>query len=309
MRLGRRLCPMIEYSVVIPARNEERHITGALESVLAQTLAPRAVIVVDDGSTDRTGELAAACGPLQVVRHEISRGLAAARNSGVAAVATPWVAFLDADDRWDATKIARQAEVAAATGAGLVYCGLRSTRGDGSRDEEVPATVFRTHRLLRRELACRNCITGSGSGVLVRTDLLRAAGGFAESLRVSEDWDMWLRLSVATTFAAVEEPLLTLLQRPASLGSDPERIFRGALEVIGRNSGFYGDFLDGALLRRRARSRAYERLGQGCIALGRMRQARRCYLRAAWLWPFRSRVLHPLIKLCTGRLREARSAG
>ncbi len=298
---------MLEYSAIIPARNEERHVAGAVESVLAQTLAPRAVIVVDDGSTDRTAEVATACGPVQVVRHETSRGLAAARNSGVAAVATPWVAFLDADDRWEAVKLARQSEIAATTGAGLVYCGLRLTREDGSRDEEVMATVFRTHRRLRRELLCRNCVTGSGSGVLVRTDLVRAAGGFAETLRVAEDWDMWLRLSVATTFAAVIEPMVTLLQRPVSLGSDPERIFHGALEVIDRNAARYREFLDGAILRRRARSRAYERLGQGCIALGRMSQARRCYFKAAWLWPFRARVVHPLVKLCTGMLREARS--
>jgi glycosyltransferase involved in cell wall biosynthesis len=89
-----------DVSVVIPARNAERYVCEALDSVLAQTSVPAEVVVVDDGSTDRTAELARGYGdPIRVVCQP-ALGLGPARNRGVAEARARLVAFLDADDLW-----------------------------------------------------------------------------------------------------------------------------------------------------------------------------------------------------------------
>ncbi|GAB6066995.1 hypothetical protein JCM13664_03130 [Methylothermus subterraneus] len=88
----------IDFSVVIAVHNGERTLKRAIDSILAQTLPPREVIVVDDGSTDASAEIATGYGaPVRVLRQQ-NRGAAAARNAGVAAAQSAWVAFLDADD-------------------------------------------------------------------------------------------------------------------------------------------------------------------------------------------------------------------
>ncbi|MBC5810545.1 MAG: glycosyltransferase family 2 protein [Candidatus Eremiobacteraeota bacterium] len=93
-------------SVVVPAYNAEAFIGTTLASVLAQTRLPAEIIVVDDGSTDRTGEIAGALGA-RVVRQP-NRGPAGARNGGLAAATQPWIAFIDADDVWFPRKLELQ---------------------------------------------------------------------------------------------------------------------------------------------------------------------------------------------------------
>jgi glycosyltransferase involved in cell wall biosynthesis len=102
------------YSVVIPAFNAERTIAAAVESVLNQTLGPQVVIVVDDGSTDGTAECARAWGERVTVIRQSNSGCGAATTRGLDAVATPFVACLDADDLWIEEKTALQMERLAA---------------------------------------------------------------------------------------------------------------------------------------------------------------------------------------------------
>src|SRR5258708_4888702 len=95
-------------SIIIPVYNGERFITAAMESVQAQTLADWELIVVDDGSTDATPIIlaeAAVDERRRVVRQD-NAGLAAARNWGLAEATAPYVAFLDADDRWHPSYLA-----------------------------------------------------------------------------------------------------------------------------------------------------------------------------------------------------------
>jgi glycosyltransferase involved in cell wall biosynthesis len=101
---------MTSYSVVIPAFNAERTLTAAIDSVLAQTVAPAIVIVVDDGSTDRTAEIAEAYGAQVVVKRQANSGPGAATTRGFDAVMTPLLACIDADDIWLPEKVSRQLE-------------------------------------------------------------------------------------------------------------------------------------------------------------------------------------------------------
>jgi glycosyltransferase involved in cell wall biosynthesis len=93
-------------SVVVPAFNAERFLAEALDSVLAQSHTPLEVIVVDDGSTDRTGEIARSYG-VHCLRQRNS-GHAAARNAGVTAAGGDFLSFLDADDLWEPNKLSTE---------------------------------------------------------------------------------------------------------------------------------------------------------------------------------------------------------
>ena len=95
-------------SVVIPAFNAAQTIRRALQSVDAQTLRASEVIVVDNGSSDNTTTIVHAVCPRARVVVEPKQGAAFARNLGIEEASCDWVAFLDADDRWDADKLEKQ---------------------------------------------------------------------------------------------------------------------------------------------------------------------------------------------------------
>jgi glycosyltransferase involved in cell wall biosynthesis len=179
-------------SVVIPAFNRARLLPDALDSVERQRpLRPAEVIVVDDGSSDDTAAVAKRRGA-RVIRHRERCGAAAARNSGFAAVTQPWVALLDSDDEWLphhlATLWRHRAGRVLVSGAALA-CGEDATQ---SRYHGIPG---RHPRLLPTPAAIvwpENSIATSGT--LVRTDAVRAAGGFDASLPHAEDFDLWIRL-------------------------------------------------------------------------------------------------------------------
>lgn len=96
-------------SCIVPVYNGERFLAEALDSILGQTYRPLEVIVVDDGSTDATAEIAARYAPQVTCLRQDNRGAASAKNLGVSASRGNLIAFLDADDLWLPGKLERQA--------------------------------------------------------------------------------------------------------------------------------------------------------------------------------------------------------
>ena len=107
------------YSVVIPAYNAEKHIAETVQSVLAQSVPPTRIIVVDDGSTDATAQIAAAISPLVFVISTPNKGSGAATSTGIAAVTTAIVATVDSDDVWHPRKMEIQLAVLQDASLGL----------------------------------------------------------------------------------------------------------------------------------------------------------------------------------------------
>lgn len=194
-------------SVVIPAYNSARFLPRALDSVLAQTHSVQEIIVVDDGSQDNTREVVEAYGvPVRYV-HQANGGPSLARNHGIELARHPWVAFLDADDWWDSSKLALQvAALEADPKAGLCYTKLRfvdETTGENYYPEVPNASeVLRTLRY--------QCMMPPSTVLTRRADLV-AVGGFKAELKAAEDWDLWVRLSHRFGFVFVPEPV-TLYQ-------------------------------------------------------------------------------------------------
>jgi glycosyltransferase involved in cell wall biosynthesis len=172
------------------------------------------VIVVDDGSVDETAaRLKAVDDPrFRVLRNEQPAGPAAARNSAIAEARGDWVAFLDDDDVWAPQKLRRQLDAASAANAGWVFA--RSVVVDEDLQplglEEFPEVAAMPHLLLRGNVVPTGC-----SNVVVKTTLVRNVGGFDESLRFFEDWDLWIRLARFNTVAACDEILVARVAHPA----------------------------------------------------------------------------------------------
>jgi glycosyltransferase involved in cell wall biosynthesis len=187
-------------SVLIPAFNAEQYIAITLESVLAQTDPCFEVIVVDDGSTDRTKEIVRQFAPRVRLIEQRNCGPAAARNLLLAEASGKFVAFLDADDVWNPTKLAVQRrlfdeypEVI------LVSARLRGVDATGNhlKLKEDPRFVdlFDKPQNVRQALLQIGNMIGQ-STVVAKRDVVMAAGGWYAAERIlSTDYELWIRLA------------------------------------------------------------------------------------------------------------------
>jgi len=203
-------------SVIVPAYNAERFLGRALRSALEQTYGRLEIIVVDDGSTDRTAEIARGIpdGRLRYL-HQPNQGQGPARNRGIRDSRGAYITFLDADDCYLAAKVARQvAWLEAHPEDGAVFCdALHFYAHDPSRVFRRPASlgdgdVFRA--LLRTSLINPNTL-------MVRGDVLRRGFFFCEDRYYPEEWDLCLRLARAgVRFGYVPEDLAVVEVREDS---------------------------------------------------------------------------------------------
>ncbi|HVS37517.1 MAG TPA: glycosyltransferase [Gemmataceae bacterium] len=179
-------------SVVIPCYKQAEYLPEAIDSALAQTYRPLEVIVVNDGSPDDTEKVARAYGDRIVYVNRPNGGLSAARNTGIACAQGGWFKFLDSDDYLHPEQISWQMQ----TLAGREHCaGVTATRlfRDGKREVYVDHIPQGTALLPDM---FRDYEWGAPIAWLFPAALVRAAGGFDESLRFSEDWDFFIRLGL-----------------------------------------------------------------------------------------------------------------
>lgn len=183
------------YDVVIPSHNRAHVIADALASVLAQSLPPERVILVDDGSTDGGAEAVhrLAAGDPRVTALALPRnsGASAARNVGTAVARAEWIAFLDSDDEW----VAGAAEVllrrAARNDLDVIVGAFARVEGGEPGSPECGWTGGCIRAALR---------TGGVVGpswALVRRATVYAAGGFDPTFRNCNDWDFFVRAAAA----------------------------------------------------------------------------------------------------------------
>jgi glycosyltransferase involved in cell wall biosynthesis len=205
-----------EVSVIVVTHNRRAMVREAVASVLSQRDARFELIVVDDGSTDGTGDdlealaakqrNAARRPSIQIVRAAQNCGVAAARNAGVARATAPLVAFLDSDDWWAPTKLRRQLDfmvshpecVIAQTEEIWIRKGVRVNPGLRHRKRAGDIFIAST----------RTCLL-SPSAVIIRLAQLRKIGGFDEDFAAAEDYDLWMRMLAHHEAGLIDEPLVT----------------------------------------------------------------------------------------------------
>ncbi|HKH49911.1 MAG TPA: glycosyltransferase, partial [Thermoanaerobaculia bacterium] len=226
----------MEISVILPARNAAATLAETLASLRAQTFSAWEAVVVDDGSTDRTAEIAretAAFDPRVRVVAGPGQGPGAARNTGLAQARSDWLLFLDADDLLEPTHLERMAGVLEDSGEmdGAI-CGWTWLALDGRRG---PAHLPEDGDLF--ECLARYCAFAIHACV-VRRARVEEAGGFDPSLLTCEEWDLWQRIACAgARFARIPEVLALYRLRPGSLSHDPRRLLDDGLRVIDQGHG------------------------------------------------------------------------
>lgn len=212
-------------SVVMPVYNAARYLKESIDSALAQQDVTVQVIAVDDGSSDNSLEILASYGDRVTALSQKNAGPGPARNAAIAQASHPWVAFLDADDLWEPTKLKVQLESAAATNADVVYTNSVNF-GDVERvgDLRLPPGRMPAGDVFAA-LLMDNFITMSS--VLVKRQALTDVGGFDDHFRGTEDWNLWLRLAAeSAVFTPVPEPLVKYRWLSTSLSKNHDMMKR-----------------------------------------------------------------------------------
>lgn len=215
-------------SVIIPTYNYGRFVSEAIRSTLAQTLKPAEIIVVDDGSTDDTAEAVRAFGEaVRYVRQE-NAGVCAARNRGVAESSGELIAFFDADDKWESTKIEKQTALFDSDPQiGLVHCGMREFHSESGEPGELHMAGkegWVADGLLLWE---ESVIVGPGGTIMVTRKAFDEVGGFDTRQRVGEDWDFCYRVARLFKVGFVREPLVNYRSHGAAAHHNIHEMERG----------------------------------------------------------------------------------
>jgi glycosyltransferase involved in cell wall biosynthesis len=282
-------------------------------SVVAQTLQPREIIVVDDGSPDwpeAHAQLAEYAQRVTVVRKP-NGGAASARNAGLGRATQEWVAFLDADDYWEPPRLERQMGVVRSHPSVTLVASHWWKQWDASSRVLVTTDASLNSRPLRhpRDNAFQTALAVWTGTVLVRRGAL-AGLSFDSTLVSAEDRDLWCLLAARGTCYMVAEPLATYVQIAGSLtNSDPERDCKAMLTVVRRHRallGFRGGWLQEA--------RVYRRWAAGHLARGHFRRAvrpalhrfiRQPYSLEAWWITLKAAIL----AMCGERHRATEDGG
>lgn len=217
--LGVRSSEVPAVSVVIPTYNAATFVREAIQSALDQTYQDLEIIVIDDGSSDKTESVVGSFGEaVRYVKQE-NQGAGAARNRGIAMARGRYVAFLDADDLWLPQKLAEQVPLLDADPElGLVHSDWAVVSEKGPKEPSYLSRLPTASGYIFDELAqCGFILT---SCTVVRRSCLENIDWFDETLSIAQDYDLWLRICYRWKTALVDKPLVTKRNRDGNLSSD-----------------------------------------------------------------------------------------
>jgi len=277
----------LKVTAAIVTFNRAAYLPEALESIFAQTLRADEVLVVDDGSTDETEAVLERYGDrIRYVRQE-NAGRSAARNRAVDETRTPYISFLDSDDRWTADKLALHVPVLdASERVGLVHSHVDVVGGDGRTLEDE---TRRHHELF--SAAHRKGVTYAGyafdcrcfsSAITARVDAIRQVGLYDPALLL-DDYDLYLRLALDWEIVFLEgEPVARYRLHEGQMTT--YELTQGQIQTAEKHLALLDSRPD-VPDARRARRNFLLMLARSHAVLGRERESRRELLRALRLDP------------------------
>jgi glycosyltransferase involved in cell wall biosynthesis len=211
-------------SIVMPTMNRASLLASTVQSVFAQTFQDWELIIADDGSDACVVDYLLGLEQdrrVRVLRLTHSGNPGATRNAGIATARAPLIAFQDSDDLWEPQKLERQLEQMRAepecrwSYSGFVVCDAEGIPYASERNR-----LWVPHRGHIFEQVVRTTASIRTPSVIVNTKLLKDVGGFDEAIDCSDDYDLWMRLALASPVGVVDEPLVRVrrhshnLQRP-----------------------------------------------------------------------------------------------
>lgn len=274
-------------SVIIPTYNREKFIGEAIQSVLDQTFLDFEIIVVDDGSTDRTGDVVRAFASEKIKYiYQPNRGRSNARNHALGRAKGRYIAFLDSDDLYLPGKLALQVVyMEEHPEIGMIYTSARCIGEDGAPAKaKYDATAS---GWIYEHIAFFVPVTITLPTVMVRREVFDKVGAFDEEMERFEDTDMWRRISKHYQINALHEQtcLLRTHGDNALAAQDPARIAEALdyyVEKIGREDGDVG-----IVLRRKGIARLYGYYGAAMRTNPQWRKMGYSFLlKAMHSWPF-----------------------
>lgn len=227
---------MSKVSVIIPTFNSAHLVGQAIKSVLEQTYSDFELIVVDDGSKDKTGEVLASFGDrIRVITQE-NKGVAVARNVGIENATGEYIAFLDADDVWLPSKLDLQVKLLQQNPeVSIIY-------GDAYMADEngqIFNSIIARHRGRILATLLQKNVVGNPSLVILRKACFSEVGLFDPQFKTLEDWDMWLRLATRFQFGFVPQPLIVIREQRISRSRTAQvaQNYRHDLEIMYHRQG------------------------------------------------------------------------
>jgi glycosyltransferase involved in cell wall biosynthesis len=277
---------MTKVAVIVPAYNSAKYLRAAIESVVAQTFSDWQIVLVNDGSTDDTTEVLRPfrelLGKKFIYIYQENKGLPAARNTAIRGSSSELLALLDADDIWlpcrlDETVKMMDARPAAGLSYGLITAidpeGNIGGTWEGNR-RNAEGKIARQIYMRSVELPCPT--------ISFRRECLEQVGPFDESLRATEDRDMWLRIALRYEVAFIPKVLAYYRVSPTSMSADPERMLRAQQQFIAKH---YGSEGCGFVSRQIALARSYKQRAEMLKSKGRRGAALLSAITAIALYP------------------------
>lgn len=181
-------------SVIMPCFNAEKYLHDAISSVFAQTYQDVELVVVDDGSTDRSRDILRCYGDRILLIEESNKGPYPARNRGIEASSGEFIAFLDADDYWEPDCLHELHEALRDNDAALAYCGWQNVGTTHKRGEPYIPPDYELGD--KAEQFLRSASPWPIHAALTRRAVLEEVGGFDERWATCMDYDLWLRIGL-----------------------------------------------------------------------------------------------------------------
>ncbi|MEB3342545.1 glycosyltransferase [Okeania sp.] len=218
-------------SVIIPAYNSEKTIQETIESVIKQTFSDWELIIINDDSQDRTVEVVSQIKDPRIKLFSYQNaGAPASRNRGFNNSVGQFIAFLDADDLWTPDKLESQLNALQShPEAAVAYSWTDYIDKSGNLIKHGGRVVFNGD--VYSELLVRNFLE-NGSNPLIKREAINDIGGFDESLKGGQDWELYLRLGKKYHFVAVEKPQILYRFSTNSISSNALRQGQECLKVI-----------------------------------------------------------------------------
>lgn len=273
-------------SIIIPAYNAQKTILKTISSVRQQTHTDWELIVINDGSTDNTSEIAKSItdSRIQIFDYPNS-GVATARNRGIERATGDYIAFLDADDTWTSNKLelqlkALQQNPQASVAYSWTYF-LYEATGVCSPSEQIyyQGNVYR--ELLSNNFLC------SGSNPLIRSAAINSVGFFDSSFPHCADWDYYLRLAAKYEFVVVPQHQIYYLQSGSSMTSKISAIEKQLAAMLNKTYQTAPSSLQH--LKKRSQAWVYQYCTQQYLEYGRDLQS----IKGAFTYLWRAFLLHP----------------
>jgi glycosyltransferase involved in cell wall biosynthesis len=237
---------MPKVSIVIPAYNAMAYLPQTIDSVLNQTFTDFELLVINDGSSDNIIEWLSQIkdSRISLISQE-NQGVANARNIGIFRAKGEYIAFLDADDLWDKTKLEKQVSCLEQNpSTGLVYTWTHLIDSTGKL---LKFSITHQEEGYIWEKIVIQDVIGSGSSAMVRASCFQQVGLFDQNVAIAADFDMWIRIAAVYKFAVVKECLVFYRQHQNNFSKNRQKVIKTHAQVIEKS--FKGVSLDLLYLR------------------------------------------------------------